>query len=522
MVDKTEDDTGGVKPVVTKSVSRTTTSAQQKVPEPIQSTAAKEETPSAPASVSSTSDADAVAPVSMVDQTQASANSPQQLDNTVAPNETTAAQASKLEHSVEAAEALLAYAAESGRNIDESQITVIVETARLVKAKQALSPDLEVQFWVAFRKLSETLSPVTHQSLLATEVSHASADLAKLNAGKTATRYQALTIVALIILLLVQSYTLILSTVISDAKSGRQELERREATLYEAQRDLAFARDVLCRSGDDKFCRTEPQITAADPGEATLSESSGISVIIPNSDFLVFGPLPAPPEQQELTSDPSAEKPDSDTAASIQFLEARERLNEINRNLTKFNVDFNYRMMNNHHILHNYNSHWRWIGLLQPVSFTFLPRNFEEASRSTEWVSENIAAVLNNAEIILQLLSLYILPIIYGFIGACAYVLRTISTQIKERQLPSSSNIQMNLRLILGALAGLSIAWFISPDAWFLNGNAGAGDATGGSAFVLKITPLALAFLAGYSVELLFSAMDIFIGAFSRNRKGEV
>jgi hypothetical protein len=34
------------------------------------------------------------------------------------------------------------------------------------------------------------------------------------------------------------------------------------------------------------------------------------------------------------------------------------------------------------------------------------------------------------------------------------------------------------------------------------------------------ISPFALAFLAGYSVEVLFAAMDRFIAAFSSEKKG--
>jgi hypothetical protein len=56
----------------------------------------------------------------------------------------------------------------------------------------------------------------------------------------------------------------------------------------------------------------------------------------------------------------------------------------------------------------------------------------------------------------------------------------------------------------LEILAGRVIGWFLSPNA------------KGGEGGVLQaLSPLALHFLAGYSVEPLFSAMDCLLDAFS-------
>src|ERR1700680_5228090 len=55
----------------------------------------------------------------------------------------------------------------------------------------------------------------------------------------------------------------------------------------------------------------------------------------------------------------------------------------------------------------------------------------------------------------------------------------------------------------LGVIAGLAIGWFFAPD----NKSTGAG--------LSALSPLALAFVAGYSVDLLFTAMDRLVAAFS-------
>jgi hypothetical protein len=77
--------------------------------------------------------------------------------------------------------------------------------------------------------------------------------------------------------------------------------------------------------------------------------------------------------------------------------------------------------------------------------------------------------------------------------------LRSLSTEIRNSSY--SSDVGYRLRMPLGALAGVAIAWVVVPD--------------NEPGLVRSIPPLGLAFLAGYSVEVLFAAMDRFIAAFS-------
>jgi hypothetical protein len=63
-----------------------------------------------------------------------------------------------------------------------------------------------------------------------------------------------------------------------------------------------------------------------------------------------------------------------------------------------------------------------------------------------------------------------------------------------------ASNIKFGLRIQLGALAGLVIGFL-----W--------GDFQGKSfGFVESLSPLAVAFLAGYSVDFLFRMLDSVVG----------
>lgn len=107
------------------------------------------------------------------------------------------------------------------------------------------------------------------------------------------------------------------------------------------------------------------------------------------------------------------------------------------------------------------------------------------------------------AKYILNILQTYVLPPLYGWLGAMAYVLRRLISEINARTYHSDSDTSYNLRIYLGVLAGLAIGWFVAPD------NKAGGNV------LQALSPLALAFLAGYSVELLFSAMDRLLEAFS-------
>lgn len=115
------------------------------------------------------------------------------------------------------------------------------------------------------------------------------------------------------------------------------------------------------------------------------------------------------------------------------------------------------------------------------------------------------SARLQAAGVVLENLQRYALPLIYGLLGACVFTLRTLAGLIRARAYSESSNIDFRIRLCLGTLGGLVSAWFLIP------GKPGGTDTLTGA-----LSPFALAFLAGYSIELMFSAMDRIISAFTK------
>lgn len=98
---------------------------------------------------------------------------------------------------------------------------------------------------------------------------------------------------------------------------------------------------------------------------------------------------------------------------------------------------------------------------------------------------------------VLNILQSYILPILYGLLGAGTSVLRSLSRNIKDVTFSGVVEIQHILSISLGALTGIMVGWFS-----FLLPQESVG-------FLGSVSPLAIAFLVGYNIELFFTKMDL-------------
>ena len=87
----------------------------------------------------------------------------------------------------------------------------------------------------------------------------------------------------------------------------------------------------------------------------------------------------------------------------------------------------------------------------------------------------------------------WLLPFLYGLLGACVYVMRRLLFDTKTAVV---ENVVIVLRLALGALAGVAIGWVTLP-------NAGIPAFSSASSW-----PYVLAFLAGFSIDILFAILD--------------
>lgn len=99
-----------------------------------------------------------------------------------------------------------------------------------------------------------------------------------------------------------------------------------------------------------------------------------------------------------------------------------------------------------------------------------------------------------------QLLVSWLLPGLYGLLGACVFVMR----DLLQRNGQSGADarivdlLSLLLRVALGGLAGIIIGWFSLPTA----------QTASSSVIAVSSIPFGMAFLAGFSIESLFGLLD--------------
>lgn len=114
----------------------------------------------------------------------------------------------------------------------------------------------------------------------------------------------------------------------------------------------------------------------------------------------------------------------------------------------------------------------------------------------------SVLAKLAAARTVAARLSEIYLPLLLGWLGAYAFILRKMTKEISENSFAKGSALRHIVRLGLGALAGFASTWLLTPEV------------VGGEA-LKRIPAWALAFIAGYGIELIFAFMDRIINAFT-------
>jgi hypothetical protein len=102
----------------------------------------------------------------------------------------------------------------------------------------------------------------------------------------------------------------------------------------------------------------------------------------------------------------------------------------------------------------------------------------------------------------INLLVTWLLPGLYGLLGACVYLLRELvfrhgSKLSEDRRIVGT--LLLPLRIALGGLAGIIIGWFWIP------GSIGNSNS---AVIPISSVPFGLAFMAGYSIDTLFLLLD--------------
>ncbi|EIJ41726.1 hypothetical protein BegalDRAFT_0815 [Beggiatoa alba B18LD] len=381
---------------------------------------------------------------------------------------------------VDEANLLVTYAAKKGLSLEEQVISTIVNAKHWLKQKE-WTAEREILFWQAFNTIGTAVRPVSVSSLRACGVfneeerseelrnklkkfsliSSGTADDSQ--AKRTVKAYQTGSLVILFVLLFVQIYWLMASMRVSPVIKLSTQIETVIAELDSIKQRVPNEQWSNNREINNLNAQLDDLRNRLMANYEILKNSSSWSVFIFNNEM--------DNGNSTTTSTSTTSSNNTDLLDNSSLFQQTTTQNTLLLNTTAINN-------------------------LQQTA------NTSTISAYTPETAMRMDILLQERQFILRALQMYLLPVLYGLLGASAYVLRVLTIEIRELIYVKESNISYRLRIQLGALSGLAIGWFIEPD--FASFSA--------------LSPLALAFLAGYSVELLFALMDKIIIAFSTNQ----
>ncbi len=104
------------------------------------------------------------------------------------------------------------------------------------------------------------------------------------------------------------------------------------------------------------------------------------------------------------------------------------------------------------------------------------------------------------AQISLNNLNAYALPLILALLGSCTQVLRSIARRIIDQSMNTIFLPAYYVRVLLGLIIGATIGLFLTPTS--------GANPTDPLSFLKSLPLLTAAFLAGYAVEIFFALLD--------------
>lgn len=401
---------------------------------------------------------------------------------------------------------LLNFLSTQGREINPSVVARVLAVAR---GAEAPKPEEEVQFWSAYRELAQLALPVTVESIVATDEKVGGSGAGRRRVakvlwpstlGEQATYfYRAMAVFVLVVVILVQVVWVTGVAITEDV--GKLEGKKEE---LDKRRD---------------------EVSAAIRREAPGHNRQG--------------------EEQSLGSGPVPE-------TTIWEQERDTRLNEIGYEI----IVIGQRLESAYASLASWNRRWEWamffikppFDQVSPQARSIRPtpgvsKKGELEDQQPETAGEHTIGEgyagsgvsgetgtardggryaesakhleLSAATLFLEALSNYALPLLLGLLGACAYILRRLEKELKNHTFSRKSATGYSLRLALGPLAGVAVGLLVGP--WSHETVPGPAEIPS----LADLSPLALAFVAGYGVELVFLLMDRIIGGFNRQSSVE-
>lgn len=460
------------------------------------------------------------------------------------------------------AEVLLAYATQSRRGLDEATIKALTEQrAKVVdhlSGGAPLSPEDRAAFWFAYDKLAVAMAPLSAHSIRYSM--HVNAQRMPRSMLSLPAALAAFSMVVFGACIALQSFWVTGSDLmeqVDKADKQRTDVNRQLLALDLAQRGTTMRSEALevklCKLGGACTRRAQPVTPPASAPAPTASgeapaTAAALASVRPTAEQVTAR------ARLESQIEALATERDERTLKLDELLNEKERLNKLaspptvllrawHRKLGKLcdwtiilrsvcisesaEVDTEFAAVDDtlkaaEQRLDSYVKQVEapasaasgvpsiprvfraWYGVLAPEERR-LKSEVDSARRQYALSVESLQRrVAYEVRINLGNLATYIIPLFMGLLGSLAFMMQSLTTQLKEHTHVPASISGTLVRLCLGAVAGVF-----------------GGLATPQSDAVLKaLPPLFVPFVFGYGIEILFTLLNRIVGTFTEAKTG--
>jgi hypothetical protein len=293
-------------------------------------------------------------------------------------------------------------------------------------------------------------------------------------------RYRRIAVVVLVVLLLFQIYWTVTSSILNETDSLTAEINKAQPSRY---MQYYLAQEAARGNALNALDAPRAQQASTPPATPSPASSAPATATAPASV-----PVPAPQP-----------KPEETPAPSLTLEELLAKMGELKAS---------------HVMLHKVMPFLDAPALGKTAEEKRDPAATEARARTAKDIFTPTDLQIESAKLrtvagqVVEVLQKWVLPLLYGALGAMVFVVRTLSVQARDRLFRREALVSLVLRVFLGMISGLAIGWFWSNDP--------QATTTGGEPLSLStLSPFALAFVAGYGVELFFALLDKIVSTFT-------
>ena len=391
-----------------------------------------------------------------------------------------------LEEAVPDAKLLIGFAAANTPKTEQALIVGLVHATgkvmELAAKKAPVTADVEAEFWQKYQNLSKELLPVTATTIRASSSAW--------NWGPSIAGHAVAAVLLLVVFGVVLATWATGSTIRADVKLASKDLQDKMKIYMEARAKAALLRAQLDGLEEElnppvKVVRVALPAPRIAELQKTVSERRDELRKL-SSDL---GPIQTEMRNINLRRDPLI-----GLLGGWYETVTPESLRPTTKDKIQEAIDEQKKLLSGA----AQQQTGRWTGGSNPQFDDILRRNRVQDAKDGYAID-----LIHRVDLILEILQRYLLPLLLGLLGSLTFILRTQIAQVKaqtfHRPFWSLSIARLGLGLIAGLMGGLVIT---TDDS------------------VLKtLPPLALPFILGYAIEVLFAFMDKLVKAFVGEEK---